>query len=326
MSSTNQRPILISAIEALAEELPSGKRRSEMRQLASSLHDSTTINDSEFDQRSKSWLPMFAHSLATPAAATRLSEWMNRAARENEIRSRRRRVVLYPIVVFGFATLVFFGLSQMVVSPFIEMYNEFGLQLPAPTEFLFFWVKQWQDHTIRFVSITVSVVLTGYLLAKFWIEHALTTRLFGYLAGGTTGNVAAMASFTGLLADFVANDVPLDESLELAGRGCGHRHFAHVAMSLADQHRRYNVALAQSPLAKCFPRNVIDALQPSDGSPPQGRLLRELSTIYAERAVQRTEWATGLVGAVAVFMVGLVVAFVVISLFMPLVSLVSGLT
>ena len=326
MSNSNQHSILIPAIEALAQELPSGKRRREMKQLASSLRDGATIGDSAQDQRSRSWLPVFSRSLATPAAATRLSDWMNQAARESEIRNRRRRVLLYPILVFGFALLVFFGLGQMVVSPFIRMYDEFGLNLPLPTAFLFFWVNEWQHHTMRFVVIAILIIVTGVLLGSVWIKHAMSTRLFGFFVGGTTSNVAAMASLTGLLADLIANGVPLAESLELAGRGCGHRHFEHVALSLANQHRQGLVSLAQSPVAASLPSNVIDALQPSDGSPPRPKLLRELSTIYAERAVQRTEWSTGVVGAFAVLMVGLVVAFIVIALFMPLVSLISGLT
>ncbi len=325
MSNTNQHSILIPAIEALAEELPSGKRRREMKQLASSLRDGATIGDSAHDRRSRSWLPVFARSLATPAAATRLSDWMNQASRESEIRSRRRRVLLYPILVFGFAALVFFGLGQMVVSPFIQMYDEFGLDLPAPTEFLFFWVNEWQHHTVRFVVITSLVCVVGYAFATVWFKHALSTRLLGFLVGGTTSNVAAMASLTGLLADLLANNVPLADALELAGRGCGHRHFEHVALSLADQHRKGFVSLAQSPVAACLPSNMIDALQPSDGSPPRSKLLRELSTIYAERAVQRTEWSTGVVGAFAVLLVGFVVTFVVIALFMPLVSITFSL-
>ncbi len=326
MSNTVQHSILIPAIEALAEELPAGKRRREMKQLALSLRDDSTIGDSAQAQRSRSWLPVFSRSLATPAAATRLSDWMNQASRESEIRSRRRRVLLYPILVFAFASLVFFGLGQMVVSPFIRMYDEFGLSLPGPTAFLFFWVNEWQHHTARFVAIAMLILVTGYIVSSVWIQHALSTRLFGFVVGGTTSNVAAMATFSGLLADLLANNVPLAESLELAGRGCGHRHFEHVALSLADEHRKGDISLTQSPVARCLPSNLIDALQPSDGSPPRSKLVRELSMIYAERAVQRTEWSTGVIGAFAVLMVGLVVAFIVIALFMPLVSLVSGLT
>lgn len=338
-SNPNPASALTAALEALASELPPGRRRREMRELAQSLREkndpeilattstsTTTTTSNQSRMTTDAWLPVFSKSLATPSTAMRLSDWMNQASRENAIRGRLRRVLLYPAAVFGLAVLVFFGLGQMVVSPFRKMYDEFGLNLPAPTEFLFFWVAQWQDHTFRFVVYVALIGIVACLIISLWLRHALSTRLFGFFSGGNTANVAAMASFSGLLADLLASDVPLAESLELAGQGCGHAHFKHAAQRLAQFRRRGLYRLAQSPDARAFPRNLIEAIDPMDGSAPRTSLLHELAAIYGERAIERTQWSTGTVGAIAVFAVGMVVAFIVISLFMPLVSLISGLS
>ncbi len=332
MSPTNQNAssTIVPALEAMASELPHGRRRREIRQLAQSLQDPNSLTTTDMTSTSEisnidAWLPVFSQSLATPSAAIRLSDWMEQASRESHIRNRLRRALLYPVAVLCLAMLVFFGLGQLVISPFSEMFDEFGLNLPGPTMFVIFWVKQWQDHTVRFLVYVLLVALITYIAFLFWTRHALTTRLFGFFIGGSTANVAAMASFTGLLADLLASGRPLPDSLELAGRGCGHAHFKNSALRLAQFHRRGLYRLSQSPDAKSFPRNLIDAVEPIDGSAPRTTLLRELAAIYGERAIERTEWSAGLVGAITVFIVGLVIGFVVIALFMPLVSLISGL-
>ncbi len=330
-ANTDRSATLAPAIEAMASELPAGSRRRQMRQLAQAIREESSrslrgVTTNSSTRRIDAWVPVFSRSLATPSAARRLSDWMGQVSREIQIRGRLRRVLLYPAAVFGLALIVFFGLGQMIVSPFIQMFEEFGLTLPAPTEFLFFWVKQWQDHTVRFIVYIVMTAVIAYVVGSLWLRHALSTRLVGFFSGGNTANVAAMASFAGLLADLLASEVSLAESLELAGLGCGHAHFRNSALRLAQFHRRGQYRLSQSPDAHAFPQNLIEAIDPADGTPPRTSLVRELAAMYGERAIERTEWSTGFVGVIAVFAVGIVIAFMVIALFMPLVSLVSGLS
>lgn len=325
MSTANSPSILAPAIEALAAELPAGKQRREMKQLAAALRDGTAGDDLASNHRTQRWLPVLAHLGATPSSTARLSDWMRQASRESEIRSRKSRVLLYPIVILGFAALVFFALGQIVVTPFIKMYDEFGLSLPAPTEFLFYWVTLWNTYPLQFLTGAIVLGLAVYAFARFWIKHSLSNRLLGYVAAGSTANVAAMASLTGSLADLLADGVPLASALDLAGQSCGNQYYERVAMSLAEHHRRGSVTFAHTVLAKSLPRNVIDALQPPDGSAPRVALLRELSTLYAERTAERTQSSAEILSVLSVFIVGLIVAFIIIALFMPLSSLISGL-
>jgi len=71
---------------------------------------------------------------------------------------------------------------------------------------------------------------------------------------------------------------------------------------------------------------VIYAIEPKHNAVPSFALLRELSALYEERVAARYDWAGGAVGVFGVLVVGSLVAFIIIALFMPLVELISGLT
>ncbi len=322
MTNRSSTSALVPAVQAYAQELPHGKRRRELESLARML-----LQDSSVATHSTSgWMPVFARGLTTSSTAFRLSEFMQKASRESEMRSRRRRLFLYPVAILALAVIVFFFLGQFVVAPFRQMYDEFGLMLPLPTRVLFFWVEQWQMHTVRFVTLVMIFVAAAVFGIRYWMRHAMTTRYFSFFAGGHTSSVAAMASFTGLLSDLLSSDVPLAEALSLAGRGCGNAYYQSTAQRLGERLAHGDVLLRETSESKSFPANVIEALQPTQGGPPNTSLLDALSTIYSERATRRTDWAGAMVGAFALLFVGIIVAFVVLSLFMPMVSLISGLS
>src|SRR5690606_4536186 len=136
----------------------------------------------------------------------------------------------------------------------------------------------------------------------------------------------AMASLVGSLADLLEAGAPLPKAIELAGRSSGHAHFQHVAKQLTRHLHEGHASLAQSPHAASLPGNVMLAIEPADHASPNITLLRELAAVYRDRASERTEWTSGLLGAFAVLVVGIVVAIVVVALFAPMVELTTGLT
>jgi type II secretory pathway component PulF len=64
----------------------------------------------------------------------------------------------------------------------------------------------------------------------------------------------------------------------------------------------------------------------SDSRPANVRLLHQLAEMYAERVRNRSNWTSGVFAPLSILAVGLVVLIVALALFVPLVSLVSGLT
>ena len=180
-------------------------------------------------------------------------------------------------------------------------------------------------HTIATLLTGVMVFAAGYFLVRLWQQTGLTMWLFGTFAAGNASSVNAMAMFTGTLAELLNVRAPLAESLRIAGRGCRHVYYANLAASLANHLESSSLPLRSTDAARAFPGNVLLALQMDGDSSPNVPLLRELSAIYRDRVRRRANWSNGMLGPVAVVMVGIVIGFVALSLFMPLIRLVDGL-
>jgi type IV pilus assembly protein PilC len=204
------------------------------------------------------------------------------------------------------------------------MYSEFGLRLPGPTLLLVTLGGPLHSHPIESLAVVVLLIVSVFFVVRLWNRFAITTRYFGRVTAGNSANVSAMSSLTRQLAELLSINVSLPDALWIAGHNSGHHFFQGVTAELArDAHRGQ---LAESPVARTMPANLIHALQAGPDGQPSVPLLRELATIYSDRVADRVDWSSGAIAQLALVLVGIVVAFFVIALFMPMVSLISGLS
>lgn len=329
MDSSKHESVVAEAVEAFASELPAGKRRRELKTLARSLEHPAQEKSSRAQSRVTSdpaWTRAFGRGLELRDGETALTLWMNHASRESRIRSHQAQVWIYPLVLTGLVGVVMLFLGPMILEPFSRMYDEFGLQLPLPTRMLLYIGDHYLSEPIRALAMVAVAAALGYLL--YWVinRYSPFSRFFHWLVSGNSVSVSAMASFTGMLSHLLSAGVPLADALQESGDACGHNYLASISKQLSDHVRERRGPLVNARAASRLPRNVIHAMEPKHNAAPSLTLLRELSSMYEERVAARYDWTGGAVGVFGVLVVGALVAFIILALFMPLVSLVSGLT
>ena len=152
----------------------------------------------------------------------------------------------------------------------------------------------------------------------------------GIFAKGRTSNLLAMAQITKRIAQSLETE-NVSESLRWAALTCEQSQYRNHLEVLAMEAETRLVTLHQTSVAIRFPTNLISALQLCDceggtSSPqPAIALLHSLSAIYEERALGRVAVGATLAGLLLTLIVSGIVAFLVLSLFMPLTNLVSAL-
>jgi type II secretory pathway component PulF len=320
-----QRDSLVPALQALASELPFGRTKREAEQLGRALSEARDGADLGRNKLVIRWLPMLVSESDGANGSRRLAEVMSQTTRELQNRNEHWRLMAYPIVVLITALMVLGLLCLLVVPIFEKMFVEFGIRLPAPTQMVLAFTRLFQHGPVETLLLIIVAAGTLYGFLRLWTHYSLTTRLFGPVIAGNSAAVSAMSTLTGQLAELLQVGVPLPDALWIAGQGCEHHYYRSAAEQLAREVQFESLPLQASRAVKRFPANVIHALSIRDGQ-PSIPLLRELSEIYSRRAQGRGDWTTGLFAQIAIVLIGFVVGFVVIALFMPLVTLITGLS
>ncbi len=331
--------------ESLLLELPSGAAQRATQKSVRRLQANLTVAQFMGDPAAVTMLPLLASHAEPTVAYPALGQWVSQLFEQEVIRKRRSQQWRYPAVLLLLTLIVMLGISLFVVPVFAQMFSEFGMRLPQPT-LLTVWVsQQLTAYAPRSLLIGLVVVAVGIPLIRWFRSQTLANRLLGSWVAGTTGNLRAMSRLTGTLAELLSIGLPLAAALRGAAQASGHRTFADSAVcwaKLAEPARKRSLASDTNSAASTradvmtatawemgsrqrLPSSVIHALTAGREGLPSVALLRELALIYRETAQSRQDRFANSLPMFAIMLIGCVVGFVVLSLFMPLVAMITSL-
>ena len=327
----DRRQQWLPAIESLLLELRPGPARRATERTVRQLSHEMTIEQFLRSPEGVGLLPLLASDERPTSDSPRLQTWLQQLVQHQRRRIQSLRRWSYPLLLLGITLAVLIAGATFLLPIFREMFSEFGLTLPAPTLLVFWLADQltiYGSRTLLVVALASAAIIP---LARWWRRRALTNCLLGRAVAGTTGNLRAMSRLTGTLAELLGLEIPLGTALRYAGQASGHRYFADAAIRCADS----TVAIATGAIAAGagvpvdptgrLPQSVEHALAAGAEGRPSIGLLRELAAIYGQVAQSRQDRFLSNFHVFGVMLVGCLIGFVVLALFMPLVGLVTSL-
>jgi type IV pilus assembly protein PilC len=236
------------------------------------------------------------------------------------LRRQIKSAMVYPCLVVFFAVGVMMALVAFLVPVFEGVFKEFGGSLPAMTQ----------------VSVLLSEIVTGYWWALFggtaavivaFVKWKKTTwgrrqwdhfRLHVPMKIGTIVQQVAVARWSRTLASLTAAGVPLLQALEITGKTGG-----NVAVEesmdgvIASVKRGGTIAapLAQAPI---FPAMVTHMVGVGEETGALDAMLDRVAEFYEEQVEASVKALTSILEPIMIIVIGGIVGFIVISMYLPL--------
>ncbi len=315
------------ALNAACSELPHGPTRRELLELTQQLSSSQGDRPLVALLRQPAMLellPLLENSDNKLGGQEPLRKWLGGMLKKQQLRTQYRKRLTYPVVLIGLTLLILCGFAYFLIPLFRDMFNEFGLTLPPPTILVFWLAEQTTTYLFRSLAVIFCLMLIIIPFVRYWRSRSLSNRLFGRLVAGTSSNLLAMASLANTLSHMLRLGAPLNEALRIAGTASRCYFYQRAAIELSNQiEQSANVAPKLS--SRVLPPLLLYALQAESSGSPSLPMLESLAQIYSDRAQCRVDLLTTMLPVLALLVIGFGVGFVVISLFMPLVSMVTSL-
>lgn len=327
----SRRHLWLPTFDLILQELPADHARSAAELRLRQLSGDLTIEQFLSKPDGTTLLPLLTSQVEPSVDSQPARRWIEQLYCAQRSRSILRAWWTYPLVLLLITLCMLIFCSVFVLPIFREMFQDFGLSLPAPTKWTFWMADQLTTYAGRTLAFLAVGCLLGIPAVRWWRRHALTNRLLGRLVAGSTGNLRAMSRLTSTLAELLGLDVPLAAALQYAGKASGHIYFADAAARTAEavqRGRSQNTAAGTGapvdPTGR-LPQTVMYALAARAAGDPCLPVLHELAAIYAHVARLRSARLGASLPIISLLVVGSIVGFVVISLFLPLVSTISSL-
>ncbi len=254
-----------------------------------------------------------------------LARFVRYRALSRAVREKLLAASIYPLILLGVSSLVLLFLLGYVVPRFADVYKDMGDHLPTTSRAML-WIGQGiGGHTI--IAMAVVVALVGCAVAA--VRHArLRAALMAVVYRVPRLNqVLAAADFSRLyrtLSLLIHGGIPVVTALQMV-RGLLPAHLVgrlDCCRRLVSEGRSFSESMMEQGLST----PVADRFfRVGEGSGKLAEMIDRAADFHEEEVARGADWLGRVVGPVMMLMMGTLIGFVVVMMYLPIFELAEAI-
>ncbi|MFP4166076.1 MAG: type II secretion system F family protein [Opitutales bacterium] len=323
---------LLRALEVLIRQEENPRFKAVLQQIADQVKSGNTFSDG-LAQHPKIFDRLYTNMVRAGEAGGVLDTVLGRLAgfmeKTQRTKKRVKSAMVYPIVVVSVAVVIVAVLMVFVVPKFQDIFRDMleGAALPGPTQFV----------------IDVSNFLRGNILLSIGLIAAL---IFGLKFLGRTGpgarimNALAInlpkvgnlvrkvniARITRTFGTLLSSGVPILQAINITRDITGNVYYAESLSRVHDSVRDGEPVSSPMERERIFPNMVTSMVDVGEETGELAEMLNRIADNYDEDVDNAVDGITSIIEPVMIVFLAVVVGFIVIALFLPIVEIINRLT
>jgi len=243
------------------------------------------------------------------------------------IRRKVKMAVMYPATVSIVASLITIFLMIKVVPVFQEIFSDLGSDLPVPTKITIYISSVLREHILKLLVVLIVFII----LFKQWGKTKGGRYKIDYVklrlpVFGPIFLKVAIAKFTRTLGTLIRAGVNILYALEITAKTAGNSVIEEAVLKT-----RASIQSGESitgPLieSRCFPPMVTRMIDVGERTGALEGMLSKIADFYEDQVDAAISGLTSLIEPLLIVFLGIVVGFVVISMFLPMFSMVEAIS
>jgi type IV pilus assembly protein PilC len=322
---------LLRSLNVLAKQERDSVLKSTINQLADSVQSGSTFSEG-LAQHPRLFNNLYVNMVRAgelggvlEVVLTRLAEFQEKA---QKVKNKVVAAMVYPIIVLLLALGIMTFLLIFIVPKFETIFHDMLGDKPLPTITLFvigisdFMQKRWAVLLgVIVVLFAVCKVAARTHTGRAVIDRAkLRAPLFGDLIRKTS-----ISRFSRTLGTLVTSGVPILQALNITRETAGNMVIARAISQVHDSVKEGESIVQPLEASGAFPPMVISMIDVGEETGQLPEMLLKIAEVYDDEVDNSVAALTSLLEPIMIVLLALIVGTIVIALFMPLVSIISGL-
>jgi type IV pilus assembly protein PilC len=240
--------------------------------------------------------------------------------KQDSLRRQVRAAMAYPMMIGAFALVVMLALVAFLIPVFENVFKDFNGKLPAITQ----------------VSVTASHIVTGqwYLLILVTVGSVIGVKKWKRTTWGRRqwdgiklklpakiGDVIhkiALARWSRTFSGLVHSGVPILQAIDITGKTAGNYHIEMAMVDVKESVQRGGSIGEPLRKSKMFPSMVAHMVSVGEETGNLDGMLAKVADFYEDEVAAVIKALTSILEPVMIILVGAIVGFIVISMYLPL--------
>ena len=255
----------------------------------------------------------------------RLAEFQEKA---QKIKNKVVSAMFYPVIVLCIAIAILCFLLVFIVPRFEQIFKDMlgGKQLPGLTQFVINSSNALKEHAFLVIGGVAAVVVLFKVVSKtskgreILDQIKLSMPLFGDL-----NRKSSISRFSRTLGTLVTSGVPILQALNITRETAGNTIIAEAISKVHDSVKEGESIVNPLEASGVFPPMVISMVDVGEETGQLPEMLLKIAEVYDDEVDNSVSGLTSLLEPIMIVFLALIVGTIVIALFLPLISIISGM-
>ncbi len=257
---------------------------------------------------------------------TRLAKHIEKAMK---LKGQIKSAMVYPTAIVGVAVIIISVLMVWVIPVFAQMFMEMSggkVGLPGPTQIVINVSNFFQSYWYAMFGAVVGVIIA---IKRYYAtvngRVVIDKLLLKMPIVGDLIRKASVAKFTRTLGTLITSGVPLLEGLSICAKTSGNKVIEEALMNA-----RVSISGGKTisePLAKCnvFPKMVTHMIAVGESTGALDAMLGKIADFYEDEVDQAVETLTSLLEPIMMVVLGTIIGFIVIAMYLPIFTMAQAI-
>lgn len=241
-----------------------------------------------------------------------------------KLTSLRRKIVgslTYPVLLIGFMIAMVMVISIFVIPKFADLFENLDAQLPGITLIFIASTLYIKENIVFFIVFGImaftAVKLIEHFNAKVIIIDQLKVRT-PFI--GKVIHENAISVFARTLAILISGGIPVPDAVEIAVETFANKFYYSKVRSLPEKIRQGNLLSGVLDEIAIIPRILVEMIRVGETSGNLTAVLEESADYYERSIDSKINTLISLIEPVIIITLGMVIAMMLVSVYLPIFS------
>ena len=315
---------ILKSLDLLAERLTDAKLGPYIKTVRDEVRNGTLLSEA-FRQQGV-FPKIYATSVMAGEKSGSLTEVLDRYIGYQKLSLAVKKKVMvslmYPAVLIVLVTLLMVFLVTYVVPTFATLYTSMQAKLPTMTVWLIAIGTTARNYILAFAAALVG----GIVLLRWWARRDAARETIDRVKlklpiAGEIWLKYQVAQLARILSTLLTGGIPLVQSLETAADSLSTPVMKHAIDTAGRMVREGQPLSASLRASKMFPPLALDMIEVGESTGALPAMLNSVAEFFEEDVNTRMTATLSLIEPAIMIVMGSVVAFVLIALYLPIFSL-----
>ena len=314
---------LLRALYVLEDQAESDKLRDTLVLVRKDVEAGISLSDA-LSRHPETFNDLYVAMVAAGETGGILENTLRRIAdqleKDEELRRQVKSAMVYPSLIGGFAMIVLIALVAFLVPVFAGVFEDFGGELPAITKF--------------------TVALSDFITGKWYMAIALVwAAIFAFRKWKATdagrmqwdrfklkvpwkiGDIVqkvCIARFSRTFSALVAAGVPMLEAIDIVGKTAGNKVVEKAMKDVRTSVTKGGTISTPMRAAPVFPTMVTQMIGVGEETGALDAMMSKIADFYESEVEASVKALTSILEPVMIVIVGGIVGFIIIAMYMPM--------